>query len=307
MKCFVTGGAGFIGSHLVDRLLADGHEVCMYDNFSTGNAEHMSSRASCFRGDILDRYHFPQVLADFKPDIVYHLAAHADIQQNWQHPREVWETNVTGTLNVLEAMRASGCQRLVFTSTGSVYGDCAVVPTPEDAPMPVQTSIYAASKLAAEGLIQAYVAGGHLSATVFRFVSVLGPRYSHGHLIDFYRQLRDHSEYLNVLGDGHQLKSYLHVSDCVAALVTVGPACAPLATFNLGTDEAITVRESIALLCATMGLTPDVRYGLGDRGWIGDNPNLLLDTQRIRATGWTPQWSIRDAVVDTVKNFYGSV
>jgi UDP-glucose 4-epimerase len=190
MRCFVTGGAGFIGSNLVDRLLDRGDTVVVYDNFSSGSARFLtsaraSSACTVVEGDILDPAKLRRNMAG--ADIVFHLAANADVRHGTEHPRKDLEQNTIGTFNVLEAMRAAGVGRIVFASTGSVYGEASVVPTPETAPFPVQTSLYAASKLAGEGLIQAYCEGFGLQAYIFRFVSILGERYSHGHVFDFYQ------------------------------------------------------------------------------------------------------------------------
>ena len=151
-------------------------------------------------------------------DFVFHMAANADVRFGTQHPRKDLEQNTIATWNVLEAMRANGIRRIAFASTGSIYGEPKLFPTPEDNPFPVQTSLYGASKLAAEGLIQAYCEGFGMQGYIFRFVSLLGPRYSHGHVIDFYRQLRAHPEVLNVLGNGRQRKSYLYIQDCIEAM-----------------------------------------------------------------------------------------
>src|SRR5712692_4937671 len=153
-------------------------------------------------------------------DWVFHLAANADVRFGTHHPRKDLEQNTIATANVLEAMRANGIRRLAFASTGSIYGEPDVFPTPEDAPFPMQTSLYGASKLAAEGLIQAYCEGFGMQGYIFRFVSILGERYSHGHVFDFYQQLAEHPEHLHVLGNGHQRKSYLYVQDCIEAILT---------------------------------------------------------------------------------------
>ena len=219
---------------------------------------------------------------------VVHLAANADVRFGWESPRRDLEQNVIVTHNVLEGMRLAGVPRLLFSSTGSVYGECAVVPTPEDAPFPVQTSLYGASKAAAEGYVAAYAEAGLLQGTVFRFVSVLGPRYSHGHVIDFVRQLRADPSRLRILGDGRQRKSYMHVSDCVAAVVGQIEATSPFEVFNLGVDGYCTVSDSAGWIAERLGLDPKLEYTGGDRGWIGDNPFIYLATGKARAAGWEP-------------------
>ncbi len=304
MRVVVTGGAGFIGSNLTDALVAAGHDVLVLDNFSTGFARHLeplAGTASCEVVEcdlVLEASRLPGLVAE--ANAIVHLAANADVRFGWQHPRRDLEQNVIATHNVLEAARTAGVRRLLFSSTGSVYGEGAVVPTPEDAPYPVQTSLYGASKAAAEGYIAAYAEAGVLSATVFRFVSLLGPRYSHGHVIDFVRQLRADSDHLHILGDGAQRKSYLHVSDCVAAMIGALGRDPEFEVLNLGVDEFCTVNESAGWICERLGVRPQFTYSGGDRGWIGDNPFIYLDTTRVRATGWKPRFGIREAVESTV-------
>jgi UDP-glucose 4-epimerase len=314
MKAFVTGAAGFIGSNLVDRLLAEGHEVIGWDNYSTGQerfleAASRSPRFRMVRGDVLDRAAMSKAMAGC--DTVFHLAANADIRDGWAHPARDLEQNALGTFNVLEAVRAAGARRLAFASTGSVYGEPAVsvsAPTPENAPFPTQTSLYAASKVAGEGLVSAYAEAGHLDeAYVFRFVSILGDRYTHGHVFDFCRQLMHDSGRLRILGDGRQRKSYLHVQDCVEGVLhAVGRGAARSAphrteVYNLGTDEFIDVRASAGLICAAFGANPRLEFAGGERGWVGDSPFIFLDTRKVRATGWSPRFSIAEAVPATVR------
>ncbi|HLY17883.1 MAG TPA: NAD-dependent epimerase/dehydratase family protein [Bryobacteraceae bacterium] len=304
MRTLVTGAAGFIGSNLVDRLLADGHEVTGFDNFSTGQVEFLEGalRAPGFRlerGDLLDTDALARAMAGV--EFVFHMAANADVRFGTEHPRRDLEQNTIGTANVLEAMRARGVRRIAFPSTGSVYGEPAVFPTPEDAPFPVQTSLYAASKLAAEALIAAYCEGFGMQGYIFRFVSILGERYTHGHILDFYKQLREHSEHLHVLGDGRQRKSYLYVTDCInAILAAIERAGERLNLFNLGTDEYCTVTDSIGWITQRLGCAPRLHYAGGERGWVGDSPFIFLDCGRIRALGWRPELSIRQAVERTV-------
>jgi UDP-glucose 4-epimerase len=304
MRAFVTGGAGFIGSTLVDRLLAEGHEVTAYDNFSTGRRVFVASalRNRTYRlveGDLLDEEKLRSSIRGH--DFVFHLAANADVREGLKHPRKDLEQNTIATHNVLEAMRLAGIARVAFSSTGSVYGEPAVFPTPETCPFPTQTSLYGASKLAGEGLLSAYVAGNGFSAWIFRFVSILGERYTHGHVVDFYRQLRKDPKRLRILGNGLQRKSYLYVQDCVAAVVhAVGHTGPGLHIFNLGTDETITVNESVSAITRFLGLKPELSYTGGERGWVGDSPFILLDTQKIRATGWSPKLRIAQALERTI-------
>jgi UDP-glucose 4-epimerase len=265
---FVTGGAGFIGSNLVDRLLADGHEVTVFDNLSTGQRKFLADaivhpKFKLIESDLLDPPALTGAMAGH--DVVFHFAANADVRFGPDHPRRDLEQNTIATHNVLEAMRLSGVKQIAFSSTGSVYGEPDVFPTPENAPFPVQTSLYAASKLAGEAMIQAYCAAFGIRGTIFRFVSILGPRYSHGHVFDFLQQLMADPTRITVLGDGKQRKSYLYVGDCVAAMLTaLGGARANVNIFNLGTQEYCTVNDSLGWICRRLGVTPAVHYTGGN-------------------------------------------
>ena len=298
----VTGGAGFIGSHVVDHLLSRGAAVTVYDNFTTGRRSFVPQRAhlTIVEGDLLDQPRLDEAMRGV--DFVFHLAANADIKENLKDPRKCIDQNIVATQNVLEAMRTAGAKEVAFSSTGSVYGEATVIPTPEDAPFPVQTSIYATSKVAAEGLLSSYALGFGFRTWVFRFVSLLGPRYTHGHVVDFWRQLARDPTKLHVLGNGKQKKSYLHVGDCVAAmLVAIDRARDPINVFNLGHEGWIDVNESIAVITRTMGVSPVLEYAGGDRGWVGDSPKILLDTSRIRALGWKPSRGIEESVAETLR------
>jgi UDP-glucose 4-epimerase len=304
MRAFVTGGAGFIGSTLVDRLLDDGHTVVAYDNFSTGQEDFLQNASarpdfSLIRGDTLDSALLASAMRG--ADFVFHLAANADVRFGTEHPRKDLEQNTIATFNVLEAMRATGVRRIAFASTGSIYGEATVIPTPESAPFPVQTSLYGASKLAGEGLIQAYAEGFGFQAWIFRFVSILGERYTHGHVFDFFKSLRTDPTRLRVLGDGRQRKSYLYVQDCLdAMMLAIARADGGVNIFNLGTDEFCLLNDSLGWITERLAVSPVREYTGGNRGWIGDNPFIYLDTSRIRALGWTPKLSIREAVLRTV-------
>lgn len=304
MRFFVTGCAGFIGSNVTDRLLAGGHEVVGYDNLSTGQLGFLqhasgSERFMFVRADVLDTRSLTQAMRG--AEFVFHLAANADVRFGTQHTRKDLEQNTIATVNVVEAMRQNGVRRIAYASTGSVYGEAQVFPTPETSPMPVQTSLYGASKLAAEGFIEAFSEGFDLQVYIFRFVSILGERYTHGHVIDFYKQLQVHPDHLDVLGNGKQRKSYLYVQDCIdAMLLAIEKADKKVNIFNLGTDEYCEVDDSISWICQHLGISPQRRYDDRDRGWVGDNPFIFLDCSAMRALGWRPRLSIREAVIRTI-------
>jgi len=305
MKYFVTGGAGFIGSTLVDRLLANGHKVVAFDNFSTGLQEFVvnASKHKNFtltKGDTLDLPALTKAMQTC--DFVFHLAANADVRFGTDHPEKDLQQNTIATFNVLEAMRANGIKKIVFSSTGSIYGEAKTIPTPENEPFPIQTSLYGASKLACEGMIEAYCEGFGFQSWIFRFVSILGERYTHGHVFDFYKKLLDNPNELYVLGDGSQRKSYLYVQDCLdAILFSIDNFKEPVNILNLGTNEYCQITESIGWITAQLGLKPKLIFGGGDRGWIGDNPFIFLDTKKINEAGWKPKLSIKESVIKTLK------
>jgi len=300
----VTGAAGFIGSHLVERLLKTGHEVVGFDNFSTGQRRFLvgaqtSERFELIEGDLIDERQIETAMRDV--EFVWHLAANADVRFGTDQPRRDLEQNTIVTANVLEAMRKNEVHGIAFSSTGSIYGEASIIPTPEDCPMPVQTSLYGASKLACEGMISAYCEGFDMRAWIFRFVSILGERYTHGHIFDFYRRLLNDPDHLHILGNGKQRKSYLYIHDCLSAMfkaVEVAPDVVNV--LNLGTDEYVEVNDSVDLITNHLELTPERSYAGGERGWIGDSPFIFLDCKRMRGLGWSPKYSIRDGIRATL-------
>jgi UDP-glucose 4-epimerase len=307
-RVLITGGAGFIGSTVADRLLDDGIQVVILDDFRTGRREFIADAlergADLVEGDILDRDLLARAVAGC--DTVFHLQANADVRHGLEHPQRDLHQNTIATSNVLEAMRAAGAKRICFSSTGSVYGEPDVFPTPERAPFPVQTSLYAASKIAGEGMIGAYAHGYGFTGIIFRFVSLLGERYTHGHVIDFYRALKRDPSRLYVLGDGRQEKSYLYVQDCVEAMLTAVAhhGDEPGAhVYNLGSDATVVVDDSIAIITDRMGVSPKIEKEGGVRGWAGDSPLIHLDTTKIRSLGWAPTLAIPEAIERTLDWF----
>ena len=304
-KVFVTGACGFIGSNLIDRLLKDGYKVVGWDNLSTGRIKFIEEALNnpnftLIEGDNLNVSALSDAMIGC--DVVFHLAANADVRFGLNHPSKDLNQNTIATFNVLQAMKERGIKKIIFSSTGSVYGESKKIPTPENDEFPIQTSLYGASKVACESLIQAYSEGYGFESYIFRFVSILGERYTHGHIFDFYKQLIDHPEYLNVLGDGTQRKSYLYVQDCVDAMLHVLTLNSETKVniYNLGTNEYVQVNDSVRFILEHLNLKPEIRYSGGNKGWIGDNPFIFLDTTKIRNTGWNAKLTIKQGVISTL-------
>ena len=304
MRFFITGCAGFIGSSLTDRLINNGYDVVGVDNLSTGQLPFIetalkSKKFNFYKGDLLDIDFLNKAIKNC--DFVFHLAANADVRFGTDNPRRDLEQNTIATSNVLEAMRLNKVTKIAFSSTGSVYGDSNTIPTPEDAPFPIQTSLYAASKLACEGLVAAYCEGFDFKSWVFRFVSILGERYTHGHVFDFYKKLNNDPRLLYILGNGEQRKSYLYIQDCIdAMIIAIEKSDDRVNIFNLGVDGYCQVNDSVAWICEELGLSPQLKYSGGTKGWIGDNPFIHLDTKKIQSLGWKPKISIEQGVIKTI-------
>lgn len=301
----VTGAAGFIGSNLVDDLLRRRISVIGIDNLSTGRIKFLhkaieNTNFTFLEKDLFLDNNFEEIFKG--SDTVFHLAANADVRFGPEHPIKDFEQNTFVTQKMLEATRVAGVKKFVFSSTGSVYGESEVIPTPENAPFPIQTSLYGASKLACEGLITSYAEAFGIQVWIFRLVSILGPRYTHGHVFDFYKQLKNHPEYLTVLGNGNQRKSYLHVLDCMDAINrALENSNKHVNIFNVGSNATYDVRDSIKLICNEMKLDPIIKFGIEERGWVGDNPLIHLSTEKIRNFGWESKFTIEESIKDTVK------
>jgi UDP-glucose 4-epimerase len=305
MKVLVTGGAGFIGSHVVDELIRQGHHVIVYDNFSTGLRQHLgqalnTSRLKIMEGDILDLSRLKSALEDVST--VFHLAANADVRGGVVNTAIDVEQNILGTHRVLEVMRAQSIREIVFTSSAAVYGEPDRFPTPESQPL-IQTSLYGASKLAAEAMIQAYGEYFGIRSYCFRFVSWIGERYSHGVVRDFVQKLMRNPKELEILGDGKQQKSYLHVADGIRGIFSAMQNLKDLKNvLNLGHVEYMNVKDVANIICQEMGLKKvDYRFTGGPRGWLGDSPFVLLDISKIQETGFQPEISIEEGVRRTVR------
>ncbi len=306
IKYIVTGCAGFIGSNLVDRLLENpANEVVGIDNFSTGHHKFLentkkSNNFRLYENDLLNLKELKYIFKDV--DLVFHLSANADVRFGVKNLRKDLEQNTIVTQNVLEAMQYNNIKKIIFSSTGSIYGETELIPTPENAPFPIQTSLYGASKIACEGLISAFCEGFDMQGYIFRYVSILGERYTHGHVFDFYKKLKNDKKKLEVLGNGKQRKSYLYVQDCIDAMfLALNKSKQKINIFNLGTNEYCEVRDSIKWICDELDVNPELRFSEEDRGWIGDNPFIFLDTKKITNLGWKPKLSIKEGVIRTIK------
>jgi UDP-glucose 4-epimerase len=305
MKVLVTGGAGFIGSHIVDELVLRNHEVVVYDNLSTGYERHvapvqLSGRVKLVVGDILDYGNLERAMEG--AELVFHLAANADVRGGKFNTNIDLQQNIVGTHNVLECLRLHGISEIVFTSSATVYGEPQIFPTPETY-APLQTSLYGASKLAAEGMIQAYGEYFGIRSYMFRFVSWIGERYSHGVVFDFINKLRLNPHELEILGDGNQNKSYLHVEDGVRGIfLALENIREPKNVINLGHEDFMNVKELASIVIEEMGLKDvQFRFTGGQRGWLGDSPLVHLDITKIRSAGFRPSVTIEEGLRRTVR------
>jgi UDP-glucose 4-epimerase len=309
MKALVTGGAGFIGSHLVDRLLADGHSVTVIDNFSSGTRKNLrfstslsSTRLEIANVDITDAKKVNKVFSEGKYNAVFHLAAQADVRKSLLGFKGDLNNNVVGTLNILEAMKKYGVNDLVFASSSAVYGEATVRPTPEDY-SPIQTSLYGASKLACEAFAEAYTEFTSIRLWAFRFANVIGERCQRGVIGDFVRKLLKNPKELEILGDGKQSKEYLYVKDCINGMITGHQRSSEKANiFNLGVNRQTIVDEIASIVIEEMGLENVKRkYTGGNRGWIGDNPIVELSLNKIKDLGWNTEVSSEEAIRRTAR------
>lgn len=305
MRAFITGGAGFIGSNLADRLLNAGHEVIVYDNFSAGQYEFVEHNVknknyTLIEGDVEDRPLLAKSIQDC--DMIFHFQANADVRGGMENTAIDLEQNIICTHNVLEAMKIYDIKKIAFASSATVYGEPETIPTPEDI-APVQTSLYGASKYSAEAMIQAYCEYFDMQSWIFRFVSFMGPRYTHGVIFDFLKKLKNNPSELHILGDGSQRKSYLHVHDGIEAILTaIEKSTDKCNIFNLGNREWINVTDLADLVCQTLGLkNVSYKYAGGIRGWKGDTPFVHLDIKKIESLGWQPGYSVKETIIETVK------
>lgn len=305
MRCFVTGGAGFIGSHLVDRLIEGGNVVTVFDNLSSGRREfikhHKENKSFTFvQSDLLD---LPSVLASITHhDIVFHLAANPDARLGIKHTDLDLKQETIATYHVLEAMRQHGIQKIVFSSSGTIYGETPVIPLPENYGPVLPISLYGAGKVASEGLISAFCYTFGMQGWIFRFANIVGNRGTHGVIFDFINKLKQNPRELEILGDGTQEKPYLHVQECLdGILFGLEHSDEKVNVFNLGCDSSTDVTSIAHMVIKAMNLKDvRIRYTGGDRGWPGDVPQVRFNCDKINALGWRARYTSDEAVRMTV-------
>jgi len=286
VKGLVTGGTGFIGSHLVDRMIEREDEVIVYDNLSKTNP-HINPKSEFVKGDLLDLGLLKDKMKGV--EFVFHFAANADIARGMIETDLDLKNNVIGTYNVLEAMRINNVKKILFASSSTVYGETKIMPTPESHPLqPI--SLYGASKVAGEALIRAFSDMFDMQAWILRFGNIVGSRHTRGVTHDFIKKLKMNKDKLEVLGDGNQTKSYLLVDELIdAMLLATEKSRDKINIYNIGNDTTITVKEIANIVSRVLGLNPTIKYGDKDRGWIGDVPHCLLDITKIKKLGWKPK------------------
>jgi len=305
MIALVTGGAGFIGSHLVEALIRRGETVRVLDDLSSGSKQNLqrvlgSPSLEFIQGNCRDAFMVREILR--KADAVFHFAANPEVRIELADPKECYERNIEATFALLEQIKTSKANNLVFASSSTVYGDARQIPTPEDYGPLLPISVYGASKLACEALISSYCSSFKKKGIILRLANILGVRSQHGVVLDFWQKLKRNSRKLEILGDGKQSKSYLHIDDCIKAILKAfdSPIKGSAAIYNIGSENMITVEEIAKIVVKERGLA-DVRFEFsggvdGGRGWIGDVKTMLLDTRRIKALGWKPELDCSKAV-----------
>jgi UDP-glucose 4-epimerase len=306
-KIIVTGGAGFVGSHLIDRLLLHGDKVIVLDNLSSGKMEFLKEHIENpnFKFIKLDLLNLDDLKKTVKnADAVFHLAANPDVRLGVSDTRVHLEQNIIATYNLLEAMRVNKIKNILFTSTSTVYGEATIIPTPENYGPLVPISLYGASKLACEALITSYCSTFDMNSWLFRFANIVGPRGTHGIIIDFINKLRNDPASLEILGDGKQNKSYIHVYDCVEAILFAMQNSTEMVNiFNIGSDDTIDSTRIGEIVVEEMGLQDvEFKYTGGTRGWKGDVPRMMLSIDRIRSLGWKPVYNSEKSVRDTTRS-----
>jgi len=304
MKALVTGGAGFIGSHLIDALLRRGYHVTCFDNFSSGKMEfiqHNLDKIQLIKGDLLNREEIKKALESV--DIVFHLAANPDVRLGEHDTKVHFQQNIVATYNLLEEMRIAGIKKLIFTSSSTVYGEAEKIPTPEDYGPMIPISLYGASKLAAEALIMAYCHTFDMETKIYRFANVVGPRSTHGVIYDFIHKLLRDKTKLEILGDGSQRKSYLYIDDCIDAMFFGMKSEKQIDVFNIGSEDWVNVKRIAEIVSEEMGLHPEFVFtgGIDGRGWRGDVKIMKLAIDKLKSMGWKPRYNSEEAIRMTAR------
>lgn len=295
----VTGGAGFIGSHLTERLIAEGYSVSVVDNLSAGSCDRVPDDAVLFDRDLHDRDTLNDILST-DVEYIFHLAASKAV--NTEHPQEQFEKNTEMMYNVLNAVSRHGIENLVYTSSSTVYGE-APRPTPEDFAPLEPISVYGASKLANESLCSAYAHSDGVQVYRFRFANIVGPRLRGAVIPDFIEKLKSNSNELQILGNGLQQKSYMYISDCLDAMLTaIDVADGTVNTFNLGTRTTTSVNQIADIVSEELGVDPEYEYTGGDREWTGDVPKMRLSIEKLSELGWKPEYNSDEAVRKATRN-----
>ncbi len=300
MAILVTGGAGFIGSYVVDELIRRGEEVVVIDNLSSG-VNYLNRDAVFYKIDLTDKNGVENVFATHNFKEVWHIAANPDVRVGSEKPDEIYRNNVFATYVLLEVMRKFKVDRIVFTSTSTVYGEAKVIPTPEDYPT-VPISVYGASKLACEALISSYCHTFDMQAWIYRFANVIGKRSNHGVIYDFITKLRKNPKVLEILGNGEQNKSYIYITDCINAMFFGLKAKDRVNIMNIGSEDQIKVRRIAEIVCEEMGVNPVFKFTGGERGWKGDVPVMLLSIEKLKSMGWKPEYTSEKAVRMAVRD-----
>ena len=308
LRVLVTGGAGFIGSHLVDRLVEEGCRVVVVDNLSSGRLENIERHLKAgsiefYKVDLKNREEFESAVTDI--DAVFHLAANPEVRVSTTDPEVHFKENIVATFNVLEVVRRRDIKSLVFASSSSVYGEPGVIPVNEEAPIkPV--SVYGASKAACENLAHAYSMLYGINSVMLRYANIVGPRLRHGVIYDFLLKLSKNKNVLEVLGDGTQVRSYLYIEDAIdATLVAWRKAPSGFSVYNVGNEDWITVNDVVDIVLSELGLRDLTRVVyrpvLHGIGWPGDVKKIALDISKLKTLGWKPKMRSREAVAKTVR------
>lgn len=300
MHILVTGGAGFIGSYIVDKLVSEGHKVTVLDNLSSGNYELINKGAEFHKVDLAyEKDKIGRLVRDVEQ--VWHIAADPEVKIENKEPEVIYRNNVSATFNLLEEMRKAQIGEIIFTSTSTVYGESKQIPTPEEYPT-IPISLYGASKLACEALISSYCHTFDMKGWIYRFANVIGKRSNHGVIYDFIHKLKDKPEEMEILGDGEQNKSYIYISDCIDAMFFGLRAENNVNIFNIGSEDQVKVKRIAEIVSEEMGMDPEFKFTGGDRGWKGDVPVMLLSIEKLKKLGWNPRFSSESAVRRATKD-----